>query len=183
MIKSPYHRGADDGFTFGIYLTLLFFSSIFAPKLPLLGLLSFGLMLGVPTLIYLFIRRYDRELGEMSSFPALWMHGIVIFVCGILISGAGLVVYMKWIEPGFIVGQLNNLVEAGKAAPGTAIADAGQLAEKMIETKFIPSATSIVVELIMLAIISGSILSIVISFFLSMRRKMRRNNNHINGNS
>lgn len=179
IITSPYRRGADFGFIFGLYLTLMFFSSIFSPKLPLLGLLSLAMMVCVPVVIFIFIRRYDRELQECATFPMMWMLGVVVFVCGMLISGSLLVIYMKWIEPGFIVGQLEGLVELGRQSPGTFAAEAGKVAEQMIEANFIPSPMAIVSEMIMAAIVSGSILSITISALFALRHKMQR---HRRGN-
>lgn len=174
ITTSPYRRGADFGFFFGLYLTLMFFSSIFAQHLPLLGLLSMALMVGVPAVIYYFIRRYDRELQDCATFPMMWMLGVVIFVCGILISGALLVVYMEWIEPDFVLKQLEGVVEMGRKAPGTALAEAGDIASQMIKARFIPSPIAIVVELIMAAIVSGSLLSIAISGVFAFRHKMQR---------
>ena len=174
IITSPYRRGADFGFIFGLYMSLMFFSSIFASALPLLGLLSLVMVVCVPAVIYVFIRRYDKELQECATFPMMWMLGVVVFVCGILISGALLVVYMKWIEPDFIMGQLQGLIELGKNSPGTALEEAGGIAAQMIEANFIPSPIAIVSEIIMAAIVSGSILSIVISALIALRHKLQR---------
>lgn len=174
IITSPYRRGADDGFIFGIYLSLMFFSGIFSSHLPLLGLLSFALMAGVPAIIYYFIRRYDRDLSECATFAMMWMLGVVIFVCGILISGTLLLIYMKWIQPDFILNQLEGLVEFGRLYPGTAMAEAAGIAEQMIEANFIPSAMAVVSEFIMLAVVTGSILSITISALFALRHKTSR---------
>lgn len=172
---SPYRRGADDGFIFGIYLSAMFFSSIFAPKLPLLGLLSFVLMIAVPVVIFLFIRRYDRRLGGCATFPMMWMEGVVTFICGMLIAGALLVVYMKWLNPDFIREQLEGLVELGKQTKGTTLTDVGDVAQQMLDANFIPSPIGIVTELIMLAVVSGSFLSIIISAGFTLVHKNRRN--------
>ncbi len=174
MITSPYRRGADDGFIFGLYLTLMFFGSIFSPRLPLLGFLSFALMAGVPAVIFLFMRRYDRAMQGCATFPMLWMQGVVIFTCGILISGALLVVYMKWVEPDFIVRQLEGIVEMGRQAPDTALAEAGDIASQMIKARFIPTPIAVVTEFIMGAIVSGSLLSILLGGYFAIRNKSRR---------
>ena len=84
---------------------------------------------------------------------------------------------MKWIEPDFVVTQLEGLVETGKQLPGTPVADAGEIASQMIKANFIPSPIAIVTELIMAAIVSGSILSIIISAGFAMRHKALRRRN------
>ena len=167
IITSPYRRGADFGFLFGIYLSVMFFSSIFGKLLPLTGLLSLLLMLGVPVF-------YDRELQGCATVPMMWMTGVVTFICGILISGALLVIYMKWIEPGFVLSQLEGLVETGKKLPGTPVAEAGEIAARMIRANFIPTPIAIVTEIIMATIVSGSILSIIVSAGFALLHKSQR---------
>lgn len=174
MITSPYRRGADDGFLFGIYLTLMFFSSIFAPRVPLLGLMPPLMALAVPAIIWFFIRRYDRSLQECATFPMMWMLGVVIFVCGSLIAGVLLTIYMKWIEPDFIINQFWAVIELGKDAPGTFLAEAGDIASQMIEANFVPSPIAIVSEIIMLATVTGSLLSIAISAIIALMHKTQR---------
>ncbi len=174
IITSPYRRGADFGFLFGIYLSVMFFSSIFGKLLPLTGLLSLLLMLGVPVFIFIVLRRYDRELQGCATFPMMWMTGVVTFICGILISGTLLVIYMKWIEPGFVLSQLEGLVETGKKLPGTPVAEAGEIAARMIRANFIPTPIAIVTEIIMATIVSGSILSIIISAGFALLHKSQR---------
>lgn len=105
-----------------------------------------------------------------------WMQGVVIFICGILIAGALLVVYLKWIDPGYILRQLNTVIEAGSTpeAAGTFLAEAAEVARQMIDQRFIPSPIAIVTEMIMLAIVSGSFLSILLGGFFALRNKLRR---------
>ena len=100
--KSVYKRGADDGLFFGIYLIIMFFSSAFSMAVPFAGLLSIILVLGVPFLIYRFLRRsYVNDSGT-TQFSALWVQGITTFFCGSLISGIAALVYMQWVNPDFI---------------------------------------------------------------------------------
>ena len=112
MIQSPYRRGADDGFFFGAYLTVMFFASIFSEWMPLLQLLSGAMAVCVPLTIYRFMLRYHRSLGQMGSFPMLWMQGVVIFFCGMLLAGTALVVFMKWLSPDFVVEQMREIGRA-----------------------------------------------------------------------
>ena len=160
MIESPYRRGADDGLRFGLYLGVMFFASIFSTSFPLLSLLSLAMM-----------RRYERSLGPAASFAMLWMQGVVIFFCGMLVAGAALTVYMRWIEPGYLAGQLAALAALEGTMPGTFVDEAASVAAEMIEARFIPSAVSVVVELIMLSIVTGSALTVCLSALMSLRRR------------
>lgn len=171
MIQSPYRRGADDGFIFGLYLTVMFFASIFAGDFAPLSLLALLMMVGVPAVIYIFMSRYHRRLGKAGSFAMLWMQGVVIFFCGILIAGTAMVVYMKWIHPDFISEQLNAIAALKDTIPGSQVDLAADMASKMIEANFIPAPIDIVTELIMLAILTGSLLSMTLSGIFVLKRK------------
>lgn len=171
MIRSPYRRGADDGFIFGIYLTVMFFASIFAGNFTVLPLLALVMMAAVPAVIYRFMLSYHRTLGPAGSFAMLWMHGVVIFFCGMLIAGTALVIYMKWIHPGFVIEQLTAVAALKGSMPGTQMDTAAELASKMLEARFIPAPIDIVTEIMMLAIVSGSILSMTLSGIFALRRR------------
>ncbi len=171
MIPSPYRRGADDGFIFGIYLSAMFLASLLSTHFPVLSLVSLLMAAIVPVVIFLFMKRFDSALREYSTFPMLWMQGVVIFVCGILISGTVMVVYLKWIEPDYVITQLHTLVEAGATSDDANVKSFAKVAEQMLEANFIPTPIVIVTELIMLAIVTGSILSIILSTYFTVRRK------------
>ncbi|MDE6118068.1 MAG: DUF4199 domain-containing protein [Duncaniella sp.] len=171
MIPSPYRRGADDGFLFGAYLTVMFLASLLSTRIPLLSMLSLLMAAGVPVVIYLFMRRFNARLKEFATFPMLWMQGVVIFVCGILIAGAFLVIYLQWIEPDYIINQLRGVAELGAGSGNPTLERAAELAETMIEAKMVPSPMAIVTEMILAAIFTGSLLSIIISAFFAIRRR------------
>lgn len=173
MIPSPYRRGADDGFLFGIYLSVMFLASLLSSHMPSLSYLTFLMAVCVPVVIYQFMRRFDKQLKEFSTFPMLWMQGVVIFVCGVLIAGVVLVVYLKWIEPDFILNQLKMLVETGAASDDHTVKEFADIADQMIKANFIPSPMYIVTQIILLAIVTGSILSIILGTFLTIRRRIR----------
>lgn len=177
MVTSPYRRGADDGFLFGLYLTLMFFGFFTAQRSSALALTAFALAVFVPLVIFLFMRRYDRQLNGCVTFPMFWMQGMMIFICGILIAGAFTVIYLTWIEPDFIFWQFSSLAEVGSQpdAKGTALEEMGEMASQMIEKHMLPTPISIVVELILIAIVSGSLLSILLACYFTMRRRFRRN--------
>lgn len=175
MIESPYRRGANDGLTFGLYLTAMFFFSIFAPAWPLLSVASLLMMAAVPVVTYLYLRRYQLALGVASHFSALWMHGLVIFACGMLLCGLVLTVYMTWINPTFIADQLASLAAVKGTMPDTGIDQAAVVAERLLENKAVPRPIQVIVELEMLAIVTGSFLSLVISALLTaFRRKITK---------
>ncbi|MDE6377870.1 MAG: DUF4199 domain-containing protein [Duncaniella sp.] len=158
MIESPYRRGAHDGVTFGVYLTAMFFFSIFSPVLPLLSVAALLMMAAVPVVTFLYLRRYQRDLGVASSFSALWMQGLVIFACGMLLCGLVLAVYMTWLNPSFLTDQLASLAAVKGTMPDTGIDEAALVAERLLENKAVPRPIQVIIQLEMLAIVTGSFL-------------------------
>lgn len=153
----------------------MFFASIFSSSLPLLGLLSLAMMVAVPGVVYPLMSRYQRSLGRVSTFAMLWMYGVVLFFCSMLIAGTALIVYMKWIEPDFIAGQIQALASLEGVMPDTVVDQAASVASAMIDARFIPTPISIIAELIMLSIVTGSALTFCLSAFLTLRHRRDTN--------
>ncbi len=170
MIQSPYRRGAEDGLRMGAYFTVMFFASIFAPVLPMLSMVSAAMMVGVPLTAWVLMRRYRRSLGPASSFATLWMYGVMLFLCGMLIAGTALTVYLTWIDPDYIAGQLRELAAMEGTMPGTMVDEAASVAARMLEARFVPTPISLVTEMIMLSVVTGSGLTLVLSAVLTLRR-------------
>lgn len=173
MIQSPYRRGADDGIVMGLYLTVMFFASIFSASLPVLTWLALLMMVCVPLLVWRLMSRYHRLLGQASSFAMLWMYGVVMFFCGMLITGVALEVYMTWIHPGYVAEQLQSLAALKGDYPGSYLDTMAEMARSMLDAHFIPAPINLVAELVMMAIVSGSLLSIILSALLTIRSRRR----------
>lgn len=169
MSASPYKRGADDGITFAIYLTVLFFASIFSPKHILLSVSSLVLMAGVPFMIYYYLRRaYVADKG-IATVSSLWMHGIMIFVCGSVLSAVVQVVYLRWIDPLYISNMVKLLIDTYSKIPGENAREIVTVLQRTLDYHLLPSAISIVFEMIWLAIFSGSLLSLLMTLLVRAR--------------
>ena len=158
---SVYKRGGDDGFVFGIYLTVMFFATAYSMTVPFAGLMSTLMMLAVPVVMYRFLRRSYVAFGGK-----LWLQGIVTFFCGGLIAGLAAVVFMRWIQPDYIISQANAAIkiwEESGLPQGQEMAD---VMRKAIEQKMIPSSIELVIEMLWLQVFSGSLLSIVLSLII-----------------
>ena len=168
--KSVYKRGADDGLYFGIYLIIMFFASAYSMSIPFAGLLSMLLILGVPFLIYRFLlRSYVYDYGT-TQFSALWVQGITTFFCGSLISGIVAFIYMKWINPDFIVNQIQALIDIYQATNWAEGKEIANILNKSIENNLLPTPINIVFESIWLAVFTGSILSMIVSLIVQARK-------------
>lgn len=147
----------------------MFVMSVLSTKLAFLGILSLLMAASVPFIIYKFLRRtYVEEYGT-STLSALWMQGIMIFVCGSLIHAIVAVVYLKWIEPDFIITQLRTAIRLYKESGTETGMEISDVLSRMIRVGAVPSTTSIVIETIWLAIFSGSMLSLLMSLLARAR--------------
>lgn len=127
------------------------------------------LMLSVPFVIYSYQRRsYLRDNGH-TILSSLWVEGITTFFCGSLLSGIIQVIYLKWIDPGFILSQMQQMITLYRDSGlqnGTELAD---LLQQLIDNHAVPSAISIVIEMIWLAVFSGSLLSVLMALLVRAR--------------
>lgn len=166
---SPYRRGAEDGLTFAVYLTVMFFASIYSTRVAMLSLLVIVMMLGVPFVIYGYLRRAyvaDRGRTIMSS---LWMHGIMIFLCGSLLAGAVELIWLRWIDSDYIITQLNAVVELYSDSGWDRGEQMAEVIQRMIDNGLVPSVISIVMEMIWLSVFTGSLLSALIALLVRAR--------------
>ncbi len=167
---SPFKRGADDGLWFGIYLTVLFFAAAFSMSIPYSGFVSTLMALGVPVIIYIFLRRsYVKDLGT-TQFSSLWMQGIVTFFCGSAIMALAAFIFMRWISPDFLYEQTTSVIKTYNELDweqGKEIADTLQ---KILDRRLLPSPIQIAMEMIWLGVFSGSLLSIIVSLFVQIRK-------------
>lgn len=175
MSKTPYRRGAEDGLKFGIYLAVMFFSSIFSADVPGLGLLSILMAAATPVVIYRMMVAYKKELGGVVTFSMLWMQGLVIFACASLIAGGALLVYLRWINPDFLHSQLEALATLDTTGMPEGLEQSKELAGNMLAQNFVPRAVDVVVEIILLGITTGSMLSMLLAGILIIRLKYKEN--------
>jgi len=165
-VRNIYARGADDGFWMGLYFCALFGVMVLSLSLPVLNLLLVVMSLGVPALTYMFLRRTHVAAHGISVFSALWMQGIVMFACGCLIFGAASFVYMRWIDPGFMMRVLQTGIDFYESA-GTDASEALAVEfRRIIEHRAIPSPSEITLGWMWLGMFSGSVLSMLVALLV-----------------
>lgn len=160
---SPYRRGADNGFLFGIYLIALFFAMIGAEYHGILGLLTMTMALAVPFMIYRFLRRsYTADHGT-TPFSSLWMQGIMTFLCGSLISGVAAFVFMRWLDPAFMTRNAERAIEIYRTMDNPSATTIADGLEVLLRNGALPTPIQIVFQSIWGAVLSGSLLSLIVS--------------------
>lgn len=167
--QSPYSRGARYGVAFGVYLSVLYFAIAHSLSIPVLSLLSLVMMAGVPVVVYVMLRKsYVADYGK-TIFSSLWMEGIAIFFFGGLISSLVSVAYMTWINPGYLYGQVDMMIELYGSADWERGKELSDMLVRAKEQHLIPTPINLAIDMLWLIVFSGSILSMLMSLLVQAR--------------
>jgi hypothetical protein len=165
--KSIYTRGADDGFFFGIYLSIMFILSALSLYFPIVGYFGTLMAIGVPVIIYKRLKLTYINNNGHCLFSELWLQGIITFACASIILGLVMYIFLKWIQPEFIITEVKTAIAVYNSIDGgQEIAD--QL-QKIADNNLIPTAIQIVIETILLGTFTGSILSMILTWIIRLR--------------
>lgn len=160
---SVYQRGARDGLVVGGLMLAMFVCQAVSLRMPWLGLVSNALMLAVPVAAYILMRRDFKQYPAHRQFATVWMHGIMIFICGSLIMAAGSYAYCRLINPDFIPDLFRTTGHALMAMPDPSLADMGRQFEQMIEQRLTPTPIQMAFSLLWFGSFSGSMLSLLLA--------------------
>lgn len=175
--QSPYRHAASRGLVFGLYLSAIFATWIFSASFAGVSLLTCALTLLVPLVLYILMRRTDVFAGGLQ-LTTLWICGIVTVAGGAVIAAAVTVVYLKWIDPEFILRQLMNLIAMADANPDPSYTEAANLARGMIDNHAVPSATMWMSTMWLFTVSSGSILAGLLAVLIKLKSRSRRPTSH-----
>ena len=175
---SPKRRGADNGFLLGIYISVLYIGMLLSSKAPVLNFVVLAMMLAVPVIVYILLRRDRTAPGGMPTLGALWIDGLITFLCGGLIGSLVMFVYLRWIEPDFIVSNLEQTIGILRDAPdpsGRELADEMQAA---IDSGLSVSPILFAMTMLWFVGVSGSLLSLIVSAIVINRHPLQKPKNY-----
>ncbi len=172
--KSVYLRGAENGIVLGLYFCVMFIAMVAGEKFVLPRLLSSVMMLCVPFLIYLFLRKTYIEEKGYTIYAALWMQGIVSFAGAGIILAVLVYAYLKWGDPEFIPRQVALLIDVYGNNNAPESQKLVKILREMQHRNYYPSPRSIISQLIMLSIFTGSILSMIVALIVRTRKLSRK---------
>lgn len=160
-IKSIYRRAADNGLIFGVYLSLLFIMFVFSSESFLMSLVGLVLLLGIPGIIFVFLRRcFVAEFGK-TTISGLWMLGILIFIYASLICGVVTYVYLQYFDPSFIYEQAQAALNVYQSVEEIKGSDIVVGMQRAIEEKLLPTPIEFVFQMIWITTFFGSLLSLL----------------------
>lgn len=181
MIKStpdidratPYRRAANSGLAFGAYLSVIFATWILSATVPGISLLTAAMTVLFPLVLYRMMLRTERASGGLQ-LTSLWICGIIMVAGGAVIAAAVTVIYLKWIDPEFILRQLQTLISMSAATADPAYSEAAALARGMIDNHAVPSASMWMTTMWLFTVSSGSILAGLLAMLIKLRSRTRR---------
>lgn len=156
-----YRLGAGSGVWMGLAFCLLavcFFASV---KVPDLSVLLFVLVLLIIPLEIFLMRRFALRSPSFRSVSALWMFGIVTFICGSLIAALFSAVYMIYIEPGFIHHYFDHTLDLLKQTGNT-----DQYETLQTFRNVLPGPMDFVETMFWTSTFFGSVLSLLLALLL-----------------
>lgn len=176
--SSPYKRGADDGFIFGALLSAIFLSAFFSLDHPGLGMATFALALSVPFVTFVFLKRAYVADNCKTPLSSLWMQGIIMFLCGSMISGVVAVICLKYLDPTWMTRTLETALEAYRQMDTPQADQAAEIIEAILDNHLVPPAIEIVFQTIWFGVLSGSVLSVLTALIVRTRRAAPTTDNH-----
>ncbi|MCM1033189.1 MAG: DUF4199 domain-containing protein [Odoribacter sp.] len=168
--RSVYRRGAEGGLVMGPLMALaviLMGATAYVSWLAWSAIICF---LAVPALATFMLSRGFAEDKRRSSFSALWLQGICTFFFGALLMALIVFCALRWIWPGFISDQICVLTEILSQSTDPDAAMWIKSIERMRETGNMPTPIQIALELIYFAVFTGSLLSMLLSMLIRLRR-------------
>ena len=172
-----YQMGAADGLGLGLYFTVAFVLQMSLFKSALLGLLGELMLLAVPFIAYAIMRSGLKAAKWRSTFSAVWMHGIMMFLCGSLILGITSYAYLRFVNTTCIAESFRFAADFYLSQPEAELRQMGQMLENTIKHNGLPTPISLSFGLMWLGSFSGAMLSLLEAMLLKLLAKRYVNNN------
>lgn len=180
---SPYYLGAKAGIPVGIYMSAMFLLMVLMTRIPLISYLLLCMILCMPVVIYATMRTTVVSFRGNTTFSSLWMQGIMTFLFGSVVCGLFTMIYLKFVEPRFIIGMVQSCIDSCRAMPGPEYSELAGTLENMIRTGVVPSASSFTISMFWFSMASGSLLSMVLAAVAQNGSRKYRNKNISTENS
>lgn len=162
--KSVYAYGAEYGLYMGLYLTaisLCFMLSLYSMEL---SVAVYPLLIAVPVLLWVMMRRLYAKNAIFRLNSALWMFGICVFFFGSLICGGITVAFMHFVEPQFFSKYATMSMEFLQNSPlASQYTQEIELLGQAVEKQELPSPIDFVISMMWTTVFFGSLTSMILS--------------------
>ena len=166
---SVYRRGADDGLYLGPLMALAVVLTGATAYVAWLALPAIAALVAVPALVYVRLRRSYLADPMRGTLSALWLEGICAFFLGGLVMALVAYAGMRWVCPTFIPDQFRMVIEVYSSAPGEGAREMAATLQRAVDARMLPTPVEMALELLYVAVFSGSLLSVVLAAVIRRR--------------
>ena len=166
----------------GLYIALAYAITVLTVKYPAISLIAFPVILGIPVMAYILIRRFrDSNNFPFFPFPVSWMVSILTFLFATVLSCMIAFLYLKFVDNGGFASSLMERMEfmiASSQNVTSNMTNPGQIEEYNSSLELLRQATEwfcslsasgMTKQLIQTSLLWGNILSLIIGAITSKR--------------
>ena len=164
--RSIYTYGANDGLKMGIYLSVMFLLQCIGTGNLMLMSLGTLMMLCIPMAAYILLRKAYRDSGGHSTFSAIWLHGILMFLLGSLILALVIYIYLRFVNPRFLSDTLSTLIDAYSEIDSPQTSQLTDMLTTIKQQNLLPSPIQYAFSMIWTCGFFGSILSMLLALIV-----------------
>ena len=165
--ESPYYQGAVAGVPIGLYFVAMFLLFVLMTKLAFASAVLMLMIVCLPVAVYATMRTTVGRTRGKVAWSSLWMQGIMSFLFGSVICGLVTMIYLKFIEPNFLVDLFQMCIDTYASIPGNEAAQVTEMLQNMVKHGAVPTATSFTMSMFWLTAFSGSMLSLFLALIAS----------------
>lgn len=170
---SPAKCGADNGLRFGVYLSLIYAAMIGSAFMPVANLIMLVLLVGVPFFVFRLLSADYRRAAGGHNLAAVWLNGMMTFICGGLLASLVLFVYLRWVNPGFLSMQWDMIVNGFASSPDPSLREFSEQCRAAAENGFQVSPIIFSMSLLWMVAFAGTLTSLVLAVIIALRGRKR----------
>ncbi len=173
--KSVYKYAAEAGVPVGIYFILVASCFLLCLRVPVLQNLVLPLLIIFPFILAYLMKRMTKDCQAYNRFSPLWLFGIYSVIFGTLICMLYSLVFVMFIEPGFVAGYARQIVEQLESLPSAEnYAATTDLLRYAIDSHQLPTGAKFVTTMGWFSCFAGSILSLILALIISRSAASKR---------
>ena len=176
--KSVFQLGAENGISFGLYLSAIFLLLVYGNASLILNLVGLILIFAIPLRIFRYMRKFHVSQNGNTNYSQVWTLGMLTFLCGSLICALVTYIWLDFIKPDFIYEQAMSVLAVYEQKPELRDNEFVKILRQAIEDKLLPTPIEFVFQMLSFSFSAGVILSFLLSPFARIggRRKNVNNN-------
>ena len=156
-------NGAVNGVPMAAVMLLASLSSMYGDRVAVIGLLSPILMLGVPALAFVLMRRDSIRSRLMFTVGGLWLDGALSFICGALLSSLVMFVVWRWLDPTWMQERIDQSIDFLSSSPEASMQQLARDLRTAVDNGLDLSARTLTMSFLWMASFSGCVVSLILA--------------------